>query len=217
MIEHVTAWLEAYYDDELVGRRVRQVEAHLAECAMCRAQLEELGRLSALLQESPKAVEITSSERFVAQVGLRVAQDDRLRVAQDDGLRLPSRPERHPWRRGLEIGWQLTPVLLVGAWAFVQAVFIVTSFILLGLQVGLGGDLAAGLLPAERQGLTLAEVIGNPGAGLNNVGRIALDLVGSGGPLGWGVALNLAALLTICLLYWSWLASWWVRDQGQQH
>lgn len=211
---HVTAWLEAYYDGELVGFRARQVEAHLAECAVCRAQLEELGRLTALLQESPKAVEITSPERFVAQVGLRVAQDG-LRVAQNE--RLPSRPERHPWRRALEIGWQLTPVGLVGAWAFVQAVFLVAGLILLGLHMGLGGDLAAGLLPAGRQGLALADVIGNSGAGLNNVGRVALNLVGRGGPLGWGVALNLVSLLTICLLYSSWLASWWVRDRGRQH
>ena len=30
MTDHVTAWLAAYHDGELTGRRVRKVEAHLA-------------------------------------------------------------------------------------------------------------------------------------------------------------------------------------------
>ena len=103
---------------------MRQVEAHLARCATCRAELEELRALAALLQESPAAESLTPPERFVAQVGLR----------------LPRRPERPAWQRALETGWQLAPLGLLGAWAFVQAVFVVSSVVLGALRMGLGGD-----------------------------------------------------------------------------
>jgi anti-sigma factor RsiW len=36
MDEHVHAWLEAYHDGELHGRRLEQVEDHLARCVECR-------------------------------------------------------------------------------------------------------------------------------------------------------------------------------------
>ena len=123
MNEHVTAWLEAYQDGELQGQRRRQVEAHLTECAACRAELERLRALTALLQESPAAESLTPPDRFVAQVGLR----------------LPRRPERPAWARALEVGWKLTPVGLLGAWAFGHVVLSVASMVLIGLQLGLGG------------------------------------------------------------------------------
>ena len=53
MTEHVTAYLGAYHDGELRGRRLRQVEAHLAHCATCRAELERLRALAALPWVTP--------------------------------------------------------------------------------------------------------------------------------------------------------------------
>jgi predicted anti-sigma-YlaC factor YlaD len=200
MIEHVTAWLGVYHDGELRGRRVQQVEAHLVGCSTCRAELEKLRGLSALLGESPAPSELTPPERFVAQVGLR----------------LPRRPERSAWQRGLEIGWQLAPLGLLGAWAVVQAVFAVAGLLLIAQQMGLGGDALAWLLPVPPQGARLTAVFGLSDIGLNDVGQIALSLLRDGGPLGWGVTLNLVSLLVIGLLYWSWLASWWVRHRRQQ-
>ena len=123
MTEHVTAWLGAYDDGELQGRRLRHVEAHLAQCETCRAELESLRALAGLLQESPAAEGLAPPERFVAQVGLR----------------LPRRPERPAWQRGLEIGWRLVPLGLFGAWAFLQAVFVVAGLVLLALRLGAGG------------------------------------------------------------------------------
>ncbi len=197
MTEHVTAWLGAYQDGELWGRRLRQVEDHLAHCAMCRAELERLRALAALLQESPVTGGLMPPERFVAQVGLR----------------LPRRPERPAWQRTLEIGWQLAPLGLLGAWAFVQAVSVVTGVLLGALRMGLGGDVAARLLPGLQQGPWLAETFNLSGAGLNDVGRIMLRLLSNGGPLGWGITLNLVSLTVIGLLYWSWLGSWWAHRQ----
>jgi predicted anti-sigma-YlaC factor YlaD len=200
MTEHVTAWLGAYHDDELRGRRLRQVEAHLAHCAKCRADLESLRALGTLLQESPAADDLTPPERFVAQVGLR----------------LPRRPERSAWQRGLEIGWQLVPLGLLGTWAFVQAVFVVAGVMLAALRMGLGGDVVAGLLPASQPETWLTEAFNLSGASLNDVSRMMLQLLSHRGPLGWGITLNLVSLVVIGLLYWSWLASWWARRQHRQ-
>ena len=205
MNEHVTAWLGAYHDGELRGRQLRQVEVHLIDCASCRAELERLQTVAALLQESPPALSeaLMPSERFVAQVGLR----------------LPRRPERPAWQRGLEIGWRLVPVGLLGAWAFVQAVFAVAGVVLVVLRLDLGSDLAAGLLPASQGGLWLNKILSLSEVSLDEVGQIVLQLLKGGGPLGWGVTLNLGSLVVIGLLYWSWLASWWVvrtRIPGQQ-
>ena len=200
MTEHVTTWLGAYHDGELQGRRLRQVEAHLAQCAACRAELQSLQALGTLLQESPASEGLTPPERFVAQVGLR----------------LPRRPERPAWQRALEIGWQLTPLGLLGAWAFVQAVFVVAGVMLVALRMGLGGEMVAGLLPVSQQGLPLSEISSLSVASLGDIGRIMLRVLGNGGPLGWGVTLNLASLAVIGLLYWSWLASWWARRQHHQ-
>ena len=53
MIEHVSEWLNAFLDGELNGLRLRQVQDHLVSCAACRAELEELQRLSQMLKEAP--------------------------------------------------------------------------------------------------------------------------------------------------------------------
>jgi len=200
MTEHVTTWLGAYHDGELRGLRLRQVEAHLAQCATCREDLERLRALATLLQESPAAENLMPPERFVAQVGLQ----------------LPRRPERSARQRALETGWRLVPLGLLGTWAFVQAVFAVAGGVLVALRMGLGGDVVAGLLPASQQGLSLSEIFSLSGASLGDVGRMMLRLLGNGGPLGWGVTLNLVSLFVIGLLYWSWLASWWARRQHRQ-
>jgi anti-sigma factor RsiW len=201
MTEHVTIWLEAYHDGELQGRRLRQVEAHLAHCATCCAELERLRALTALLQESPAAESLTSPERFVAQVGLR----------------LPRRPLRPAWQKALEFGWRLVPLGLIGVWIFVQTVFVVTRGGLVALQMGLGGDVVAGLLPAWQQGAWLAEMLSLSGADMNGTDQVVLQWLSNGELLGWTVVLNVILSAVIGLLYWSWLASWWARRRRRQH
>jgi anti-sigma factor RsiW len=193
--EHVTAWLGAYYDGELRGFRLQKVEAHLAHCETCRVELEELQALTALLQESPVAEGLTQPDRFAAQVGLR----------------LPRRPRRPTWQRALETGWRLVPVGLLGAWVFVQAALLTSSAVMGALRLGIGSDVAAQLLPASRQGSWLANTLSLSSVNLGDLWQIAPQLLNNGGPLGWGITLNLVALAVIGLLYLSWLASWWAR------
>lgn len=194
---HITSWLEAYHDGELHGRRLRQVEGHLAHCAACRAELESLRTLTSWLREAPPAERLLPPQRFVSQVGLR----------------LPRRPVEPAWKRALEAGWRLIPAGLLGAWAFVHTLFLISGAALGALRLGALGDALMGLLPASQPGLSLLEILGSPLESLNDVARFLLRLLGNGGPLGWPVTLNLALLVVIGLLYWSWLASWWARRQ----
>ncbi len=192
---HVTPWLAAYHDGELRGRRLRQVEDHLAECAACRAELNELQCLSALLRESPVAEGLLSPERFVAQVGLR----------------LPRRPTKPAWQRTLEAGWRLAPAGLIGTWAFVQAVFIVASAVLIALQV-CGIDVL-GLQQAAHHQTWLTAGLNFLGAGFSPTTLTVLNTLDV---LIWGLTIYLTATLAIVLLYWSWLASLWARRRHQQ-
>ena len=200
MTEHVTTWLEAYHDGELDGRRLEQVQVHLADCEACRADLAELLALSALLAEAPAAEQGIPADRFAAQVNLR----------------LPRRPEPPAWQRTLEWAWRLAPVGLVGAWAVLQAAFVVTGLVLIALQLDAGSVLPFDL-PAPGRPLWLDGAWSWPQVGgLADIGQLVLATLGAGGPLGWGVMLNLAATLLVGLMYWSWMASWWARRHHRQ-
>ncbi len=199
MKEHVTEWLGAYYDGELRRRRLKQVEGHLTQCGACRRELENLQRLGRLLREHPGAETLTPPQRFVAQVGLR----------------LPRRPDRSPGQRALETGWQLVPAVLLGGLAFVQALFIVTAVVLLGLRLGLGRDLVPSVFAPSQGATWLGELVTLSEPSVSEFGRIMIDLLRAGGPLGWGPTLYVVVLVVIGLLYWSWLASWWARRRQQ--
>ncbi len=197
MSEHILAWLGAYHDGELHGRRLAQVEGHLAECETCRAELDELRALRSLLASSLPAELPTPPERFVAQMGLR----------------LPRRPAQPAWQRALERGWQMVPLGLLGAWAVVQAAFILTTGAVLAWRLGLGESLTGDWLPAWSAGPGLAESLSLSGAGLRDAASLGWRLVSGGGPLGWGLVLYLGVQVAMGLLYWSWLASWWAYRQ----
>src|SRR5574341_704431 len=175
MSEHVTAWIAAYHDGELSGARLAQVVSHLHECAACRAELDSLEGLSALLQESPAMPERTSPERFVAQVRLR----------------LPPHASPSPWMQTLKAGWLALPLAMVGVWAFLQAVLVVSSLALMALPLfgGLPRVSATGWYSAETAAVLLV--------------------------IDTGLTAVLAALV------WGWLAGWWaarhknVRASGE--
>ncbi|MCP4540966.1 MAG: hypothetical protein GY832_27845 [Chloroflexi bacterium] len=195
--KHMTAWLGAYHDGELRGLRLQKVEAHLAHCEVCRAELAELQALTTLLQISPAPETLLQPDRFAAQVGLRLSR----------------RPAQPTWRRALEVGWRLTPVGLLGTLVFVQAALLVSGVILRALQFGLGSDVIASWLPATQQGSWLTTALNLSSVNLNGLAQMASQLLSNGGPLGWGLMLNLASIVVIGLLYLSWMASWWARQQ----
>lgn len=111
--EKILEWLPAYHDGELPPGKREQVETHLPDCPTCRAELKLLMELSTLLQDDALP-QFTSPDRFAAQVQLLL-------------------PRHAPTRRNPDrlSGWLLVaPLLLIVAWAFLQAAVWVTSLVL---------------------------------------------------------------------------------------
>jgi hypothetical protein len=198
MSEHVNEWLSPYFDGELYGIRLRQVENHLAECSKCRAELERVRELSALLRGTTATSEFLSTERFVTNLTLN----------------LPRQTEKsQPRNKALEIGWWLVPVTILGMWAFIQVTFLLSSFIQAVSDAGLLGSTFAGLQgnPSQTEWFaTLTGFLGNQGfiiqtmlAPLNNLDLFIQSLAGQ---YIWQALLG--------VIYLGWLAAWWFRQQG---
>ena len=117
MNPHVNEWLSAYHDGELSGARLRQVETHLGVCSACLLELEEITKLSKLLNEVPVVERRLSPEQFTTQVRLR----------------LPRKAAPLTWQKALTIGWRVIPAGLLCAWAFMQAGVAVGAGILLAV------------------------------------------------------------------------------------
>jgi len=193
MNEHVTSWLSAYHDGELSGRRLRQVETHLETCAQCKARLEEIRSLSGLLQESPPVEGLLPSEIFVAQVGMRLPRENNVPLL----------------KKVSESGWRAVPFGLLASWALVQTIFVVSNLVFLALRFIPGADQIMTLLPSGGSTPSVLSSLG--GLGILRAGQFGANLLGSRGLLGWSFFLNVGLTLLIGLLYWSWLASWWIR------
>jgi anti-sigma factor RsiW len=68
MSEHATEWLNAFLDGELHEPHLRQVQDHLARCAACRAELEDLRGVSQILKEAASSEANQPSDRFIAEL-----------------------------------------------------------------------------------------------------------------------------------------------------
>lgn len=196
MSTHVNEWLSTYHDGELHGNQLQHVEAHLAECGLCRAELESLERLSSLFHEVPEA-EFTSPERFAAQVDLR----------------LPHKQANVSRKQILEIGWWMIPVGLLGVWVFIAIANILSGVLYqaygLGLLSGLSNWLASGSSNHSYWSAALGQFGVLSGSSLNwaetteSFARISLP--------------RISFQVSIALLYLSWIAIWWARHTHRQN
>ena len=195
MSNHVTEWLNAYFDGELTGRRLEQVEAHLMECEACQAELDSLQDLSKWLHEVPTP-EFTPPERFAAQVNLRI----------------PRRQAVVSKKQIYEFGWWMIPVGLLATWVFFSTSFVVGDILTATSNLGFLTGISSWLGSGASQEVYLSTTIGQAGL-----------LAGNG--LSWAEAtetftrMSLPAItvhVSIALLYLSWIAVWWVRHTRQQ-
>ena len=191
MSKHVSEWLNAYHDGELRGSRLRAVEAHLAECDLCCAELESLESLSDVLHEVP-APEFTTTERFAAQVSLQ----------------LPHEQPRISRKQILEIGWWMMPVGLLAAWVFLATSTVLTDVLSAANQFGLLNSISNWMTSDTANEIYLSATLGQAG-------------LLSGFSLNWAEATEaitrtsftqLGLQISIALLYLSWIAVWWVRQ-----
>ena len=195
MSNHVTDWLNAYLDGELKGHRLHQVEAHLADCPECLAELESLQDVSDLLHEVPTP-EFISSERFAAQVNLL----------------LPHEQPRTPKRNVQEVGWWLIPVSLLMLWVFIGTSEAVGDVVRMADRFGLLSNAPAGLVQRFSGQAVWSDVLGNFG-------------LLSGDGLAWAEGTELFTRHTlpqlvwqaaIALLYLSWIVIWWARQRRRE-
>jgi hypothetical protein len=204
-MEHTHQWaelrLQAYHDGELDARASERISAHLTDCAICREELATLASLSSLLQAVPPAQDLMPEDRFVASVGLRLSR----------------RPTVPLSERVIDAGWRWAPALLVGLWAFFQAVSWMTTGILTLSSLGVGSPWFDRLPQVVTRLLSIAglrwddrvpaavglDVLGDAIAALG-LGNLSLTLV----HFGFYIVLGLAI--------WSWAASWWARERHRQ-
>lgn len=196
MSEHMTEWLNAYMDGELKGRRLHQVEEHLAGCDVCRAELESLRNLSAVLHEIPTP-EFISSERFAAQVNLRLPHE--MPKATNPTVR--------------EIGWWMIPVSLLMIWFFLGALTWMNNAL----------STASGLGLLHNAPIWLVSNSSNEAIWSNALSRIGLL---GGTNLEWAKGIESFTRnvlpqfiwhISIAILYLTWITIWWARQKHQGH
>ncbi len=194
MAEHLHEWLNAYLDGELCGLRQERMEKHLADCRACRAELDALRRLSETIQQVPMPQEFPSAERFTAQVMLR----------------LPRQQAGSAQRSARQVGWWLVPATLLVVWAFVQAVFWLSTGISTAGLAGLLGQNAAWLMPNPQGTGLLTSAFQWFGV---MPGGTTQQIASFGESLGWNLLTQLLLDGGVALLYLGWLAVWWLHNQ----
>ena len=195
MPNHVTEWLNAYLDSELHGNRLHTVEAHLAECEACSAELQSLRDLSGLLHKVP-APEFTSPERFAANVNLL----------------LPPRPVIAPRSRLFEIGWWMIPVGLLAAWAFVSTASIVSNMISAANNFGLVDSANTLLVSGSSYTVNWTSTLGQFGF----LKSSSLQWFEMTERYSRNVIPQFVWQVSIALLYLTWIAIWWARQTRHQ-
>jgi hypothetical protein len=200
MAEHVIEWLSAYLDGELHGLERGRVDAHLAKCEICRAELEALQSLSTLLRTTPLPAGFTPPERFTAQTLRRLPENQPI----------PSR------RKALEAGWWLVPVGLFAAWVFLQVTLGLSALVGTASGNGLLGSTATWLSAAPGQnewvGMTMNLFAGN----LNETSRQLLIALGEADLFSKNLLAQFSWQFGVAALYWGWLVVWWLRRQPKQ-
>ena len=196
MSDHVSEWLNAYHDGELHGSRLHTVEAHLAECEHCQAELESLESLSELLHEV-HGPEMISVERFASQVNLR----------------LPRSKAVNSGHQMIEFGWWMIPVGLLAAWIFVSTAVVMSDIVSAAGNLGVLRGMSDWLASGASNDISLSATMGQAG-------------LLSGNGLNWAESLEtftrislpqVAIQISIALLYLSWIAIWWARRSRQEH
>jgi predicted anti-sigma-YlaC factor YlaD len=195
MSNHVTEWLNAYLDGELRNSRLHYVEAHLAECYTCRAELNSLEQLSTLLQNVP-AAEFSPLERFAAQVSLR----------------LPHQKAAPVRKKVFEIGWWIIPIGLLAIWIVMNAAFFVDDVLAVANSFGLLASVSDWWRLGTSSTTNWSSILGQIGVLRGN----SLTLAASTETFTRTSLLQITLQVSIALLYLSWIAIWWALYARQQ-
>lgn len=194
MSKHIVEWLSPYLDGELRGSRLQQVEAHLAECGSCQAELDSLERLSSWISKAP-APEFTSTEHFAAQVSLR----------------LPHKQKTLPRSKIVELGWWMIPIGLLGAWILVNLAFLASDVLSGATRLGLLTEVSEWTVFGSSSPAYWSRILAQAGI----LRGSSLDWVSSIEALARTALPQFTLQLWIALLYLSWIAVWWAHRRPQ--
>lgn len=194
MSNHVTEWLNAYYDGELKGKRLQQVEEHLATCEVCQAELESLQGLSALLQEVP-APEFTAPERFASQVNLLLPQK-----------RTPTSNNRL-----FEVGWWMIPVGLLAVWVFISTAALLGDAVSVAKNFGILDSTTASFITTPSETVEVTSTLGQFGM----LQGSSLQWAETTESFTRGLFPQIVLQVAVALLYLGWFATWWARHTRQ--
>ena len=194
MSNHVTEWLNAYYDGELKGKRLQQVEEHLIECEACQAELESLQGLSAMLKEVP-APEFPSPERFATQVNLL----------------LPQKRTSTPDSRLFEVGWWMIPVGLLAVWVFISTAVLLGDAVSVAKNFGILDSTIASFITAPSDTADVTSTLGQFGMLQGN----SLQWAETTENLTRDLFPQIVLQVAVALLYLTWFAVWWARHTRQ--
>jgi len=196
MHEEIKNLLNAYLDNELSGRSLRQVEVHLSSCQACRGELEELRKISLLLRGAPDPT-FTQMERFLSNLPLL----------------LPRQQSPTRYRSGESVTWWLVPIGLVALLIFVHTIFQLSSMFSVTDITGLLGQ-TSDWLSSPRDtlwyGFIMTITSGNPGDG-----QPVLSILNSLHILGIKFMASFLWQALFSLLYLGWLAGWWLKHTNK--
>jgi anti-sigma factor RsiW len=198
MHEEYHPLLNAYLDGELHGNRLRQMQSHLAACADCQNELKELRRISDLLRGAP-APEFRPVERFVANLTLN----------------LPRRTQTNRPTKPGSLLWWLVPAGLLGAWFFVRTAFALTDVVSMAGAAGLLGQVNAWLSGGGQQSTWFAAANLLSGGHMTGLGQSTLGLLNTLNVFGRNLFEGFLWQVAIVMLYWGWLAAWWLRRRSR--
>jgi anti-sigma factor RsiW len=192
MHEQMRPLLNAFLDGELRGKRLLEMKAHLASCESCRNELNDLQLVSDLLKAAP-VPEFMPADRFVAKLSLTLPR----RTLQDLPLKTAS------------LVWWLVPAGLLGAWFFIQTVFILANVLTAAQSTGLLGQ-ASAWFGGGQQTAWFALMTSFSGAQAGGV-QSSFSLLNNLDIFRVNLLDGFLWQALIVLLYWSWLIAWWLR------
>jgi predicted anti-sigma-YlaC factor YlaD len=196
----VLEWLNAYMDGELGSFRLHQVESHLTRCSACRVELAELRKLSSLLQETPAPVKFTPSDRFIANLKLRLLRKSQvLRRRKTVGVS----------------GWLVLADLML-AWFFIQGLLLVNTLVSTAGLVGLMPSGTALLGSAPQHNLLFSAALMFFSDSLGEGSRTVLNLLDGISVFGSNVLTVVLLQVGIGVIYITVLA-FWLLHQRKQH
>ncbi|MBI5932516.1 MAG: zf-HC2 domain-containing protein [Chloroflexi bacterium] len=183
--------LNAYLDGELRGPRLRDMERHLADCATCQRELDDLRRVSDLLRAAPSPA-FTPADRFASNLTLL----------------LPRRPQGSHPSKVPPAAWWLVPAGLLGLWVFIQTVSALTNFVYAAEASGMLAQIAPGLSVGQTQTAWFAAASNLLDVQLNASQQSTLSMLNQVNLFGVNFLQSIfwqAGLLALCVI---WFLAW---------